>query len=66
MKPTSLVLGSIHKVEGIVTDVVDDIADQEERPVCCIQDRIIDDDDLLEAHLNGQVVEYQEQWYRQH
>lgn len=56
MKPTSLILGGVHKVEGIVADIVYHIADQEESPVCCVQNRVMYDYYLLEAHLDRQVV----------
>ena len=66
MKPTSLVLGGVHKVEGIVADIVYHIADQEESPVYCVQNRVIYYDYPLETHLDRQVVENYEERHRQH
>ena len=66
MEPASLVLGRVHKVEGVVTDVIDHVADQEEGPVGRVQNGIVYDDDLLEADLDRQVVQHQEQGHRQH
>lgn len=66
MEPTSLVFGRIHKVEGVVADIIDHVADQEEGPVGRVQYGIVDDDDLLEADLDRHVVQHQEQGHGQH
>lgn len=65
MEPTPLVLAGVYEVECVVRNIIYHVAHQEERPDRCVDDRILEHQDLLHKTLDGQVVYHEEEGHRQ-
>ena len=66
MEQTPLMFASVDEMEGVVRNIVDDVAHQEERPDCCVDDGVFEHQYPLHKPFDGQIVYDEEEGNRQH